>query len=98
MNWSGLKDLFSREPDLGALGLVALILAGCSAMQYYRWFLLVRALDLPFALRDAIRLGLVGTFYNTFLPGSVGGDFVKAFFIAKGHPTRRPAAVATVVA
>jgi uncharacterized protein (TIRG00374 family) len=98
MNWSGLKDLFSRDPDLGALALAAVIMAVCTAIQYYRWYLLVRALDLPFTLRNAVRLGLVGTFYNTFLPGSVGGDLVKAFFIAKGHPTRRPAAVATVIA
>jgi uncharacterized membrane protein YbhN (UPF0104 family) len=98
MNWTGLTALFARGlhpvPLLGA----ALLLVTATAIQYYRWYLLVRALDLPFTLHNAVRLGLVGTFYNTFLPGSVGGDFVKAYFIAKGHPGRRAAAVATVVA
>lgn len=98
MNWTALKELFSREPHVQPFLLAALILAGCTAVQYFRWYLLVRALGLPFAFRNAVRLGLVGTFYNTFLPGSVGGDFVKAFFIAKGHPERKAAAVATVVA
>jgi uncharacterized protein (TIRG00374 family) len=97
MNWSGLKQL-TWPPRLLPLAGVAVILVTITAIQYYRWFLLVRALDLPFTLRNAVRLGLVGTFYNTFLPGSIGGDFVKAIFIAKGHPGRRAAAVATVVA
>jgi uncharacterized membrane protein YbhN (UPF0104 family) len=98
MNWTALNELFSRDPHVLPFLAAALILAGCTAIQYYRWYLLVRALGLPFTLRNAVRLGLVGTFYNTFLPGSIGGDFVKAFFIAKGHPERKAAAVATVVA
>ncbi len=98
MNWTQLKEQFSQTPHLPPFLAAALILATCTAVQYFRWYILVRALGLPFAFRDAVRLGLVGTFYNTFLPGSVGGDFVKAFFIAKGHPERRAAAVATVVA
>jgi uncharacterized membrane protein YbhN (UPF0104 family) len=69
-----------------------------TAIQFYRWYLLVRALDLPFTFRNAVRLGLVGLFYNTFLPGSVGGDLVKAYFIAKDTPGRRASAVATVIA
>jgi uncharacterized membrane protein YbhN (UPF0104 family) len=98
MNWTQLKELFRRDPQILPFLGAALILAGCTAIQYFRWYLLVRALGLPFAFRNAVRLGLVGTFYNTFLPGSIGGDFVKAFFIAKGHPERKAAAVATVVA
>ena len=94
----GLKDLLDRRPNLGPLAVAAACIAAAMAIQFYRWFLLVRALDLPFTVRGAFRLGLVGFFYNTFLPGSVGGDLVKGFFIAKGQPGRRAAAVATVVA
>src|SRR5262249_58221984 len=60
-------------------------------------YMRVRARDFPFTVRNAYRLGLVGVFYNTFLPGSVGGDLVKAFFIAREHPERRTRAVATVI-
>lgn len=98
LNWNGLVELFSQPPQLGPLALMAVIYVGCTLIQYFRWYLLVRALHLPFTLRNAIRLGLVGSFYNTYLPGSIGGDFVKAFFIARGHPDRRAAAVATVFA
>jgi glycosyltransferase 2 family protein len=78
---------------LAAAGLVATALT----LQLLRWYILVRALDLPFTLRNAFRLGMVGVFYNTFLPGSVGGDLLKAYFIAKAHPERKTRAVATVL-
>src|SRR5262249_17571208 len=58
--------------------------------------MLVRAQNLPFSLRDAFRLGLVGYFFNTFLPGSVGGDLLKAAFIAR-EQERRTVAVSTVL-
>lgn len=61
-----------------------------------RWHLLVRALDLPLRLVDALRYGLIGIFFNTFLPGAVGGDIIKAAALARTQ-TRRTAAVATVL-
>ncbi len=94
----GLGSLLQSAPNWGAFALCGLLCAGVVGSQYVRWFVLVRALDLPFTLRNAVRLGMVGTFYNTFLPGAIGGDLVKAFFIAKGQPDRKAAAVSTVVA
>ena len=94
----GLKSLLQQRPEWGMFALCGVLCGGVVASQYVRWFVLVRALDLPFTLRNAFRLGMVGTFYSTFLPGAIGGDLVKAFFIAKGQPARRAAAVSTVVA
>src|SRR5205823_4926165 len=71
-------------------GLVALLLT------FVRWYVLVRAQDLPFTVTDSIRLGFVGFFFNNFLPGSVGGDLVKAWYIA-GEQSRRTVAVSTVL-
>lgn len=94
----GLKDLIDQTPDFAMLALAALCIFTATTLQFYRWYLLVRALDLPFTFRNAVRLGMVGFFYNTFLPGSVGGDAVKAFFLIRDQPARRAAAFATVVA
>jgi uncharacterized protein (TIRG00374 family) len=63
---------------------------------FLRWHVLVRAVGLPFRLADAMRLGFIGLFFNTFLPGSVGGDAIKAWFLAK-EQSRRTLAVATVI-
>ena len=98
LNWTKLKDLFSRDPQPVFFAATLLLMLAVISLQYFRWYLLVRALDLPFTLFYALRLGLVGTFYNTFLPGAIGGDFVKAYLIAKGQPARRAAAVSTVIA
>jgi uncharacterized protein (TIRG00374 family) len=71
-------------------------MAASLAMTLMRWHLLVRAQGLPCRLRDAFRLGLFGFFYNAFLPGSVGGDAVKAAGLAYSQ-RRRTVAVATVI-
>lgn len=97
-NWSTLAEQFRKTPQWEYLLAAAGLAVVCTALQLYRWYLLVRALDLPFSGRGAVRLGLVGYYYNSFLPGSVGGDLVKAFFIARGRPDRKAAAVATVAA
>jgi uncharacterized protein (TIRG00374 family) len=93
----GIKGLLDRSPAWGPLIATAVLLAFTLLCQFSRWYLLVRAVDLPFTYRNALRLGLVGYFYNMFLPGSIGGDLVKGFFIAKEQPGRRAVAVATVV-
>jgi len=72
------------------IGLVAVLLT------IIRWYFLVRAQGLPFTLSNALRLGLVGFYFSIFLPGSVGGDIIKAAFIARGQ-SRRTVAVATVI-
>ena len=97
-NSPGIKGLLEETPDLAAFAGLAALMVVCTSIQYARWYMLVRALDLPFTLGNAFRLGLVGSFYNAFLPGSVGGDLVKAYFIARQSPGRRASAVATVIA
>lgn len=102
VNWSpegktGLKQLLARPIDVLALLLAAILMAATVGLQIFRWFVLVRALDLPFTLRNAYRLGLVGYYYNTVLPGSIGGDLLKGYFIAKEQKGRRAAAIATVL-
>ena len=62
-----------------------------------RWFLLVRAIGLPFRLKDAFRLGFLGYLLNFISVGNVGGDLFKAVFIAREQHGRRTEAVATVI-
>ena len=64
---------------------------------FFRWYLLVVALHLPFRVRDALRLGFIGYLLQFVSLGSVGGDVFKAVFIAREQPNRRPEAVATVL-
>lgn len=94
---AGLNELFNQPPIWWMIPAAAALMLAVILLQFYRWYLLVRAVDLPFTVRNALRLGFVGYFYNIFLPGAIGGDLVKAWFIARDHPTRKPVAVATVL-
>ena len=77
---------------------VALVIGAIAILiTLVRWWVLVRAQNIPLPLSDAIRLGSVGIFFNTFLPGSVGGDIIKAAFIARERKDQRATAVATVL-
>jgi glycosyltransferase 2 family protein len=94
----GVGQLLQGPIAFEWLAIAALLMVTAASLQIYRWYLLVRALDLPFTVRNAFRLSLVGIFYNTFIPGAIGGDLVKAYFIAHAHPERRTRAVASVIA
>lgn len=92
----GLAGALARPIQLVPLILAALALLASSLLTFVRWYVLVRAQDLPFTLSNSIRIGMIGFFFNTFLPGSIGGDLVKAVAIARTQ-SRRAVAVSTVL-
>lgn len=61
-----------------------------------RWRRLLRAIDVEIAFRPAFSLSFIGIFFSVALPGAVGGDIVKAYYIAKGQ-SQRAALVTTVI-
>jgi uncharacterized protein (TIRG00374 family) len=106
-NWQpakghGLKEAWEKHVVGGqplsyrSLGLALAVGLVSVLVTFVRWYVLVRAQRLPFTLPDAFRLGAVGFFFNSFLPGSVGGDVIKAAFLAR-EQSRRTVAVATVL-
>jgi len=89
--------LLSRPKDWGLLAASAALVMTAVCTTFARWYLLVRALDIPFRLSEAFRLGFLGYLLNFVSFGSVGGDLFKAYFLARDRPGRRTEAVATVV-
>jgi uncharacterized protein (TIRG00374 family) len=63
----------------------------------YRWKLLLRALEIQIPLSRVITLNMVGAFYNTFMPGTTGGDVLKAYYAAKQTTLYRTRAVMSVI-
>jgi uncharacterized protein (TIRG00374 family) len=66
-------------------------------MTGFRWYLLLKAVGIDIGPLRAFIINMVGAFYNTFLPGSTGGDIVKAVYAAKLAPNHRTRAVVTVL-
>ena len=93
----GFARLISEPKHWGYLLAAQGMVLAAFTCSFVRWFLLVRGLHLEFHLQDAFRLGTVGFLLNQIAPGSVGGDLLKAIFIAKEQPGKRTEAVATVL-
>ena len=102
---SGVVDDANLRPSLPRILIHAdwivllwgLALVGCVyPLQATRWWLLMRCRRLDAPWLRTLRLVFVGAFCNFFLPGTEGGDVVKAWGAAKGTD-RRVEAVMSVV-
>jgi uncharacterized protein (TIRG00374 family) len=91
----GLIRLVREARPLFLLLAVAL-LPVCFLITSIRWHSLLEAQDIHISFGLAFVLNMVGSFYNSFMPGSTGGDLVKAYYAAK-HTTHRTRAVMTVI-
>lgn len=63
----------------------------------YRWHELLKAVDVPMGIGRAFVINMVGSFYNSFLPGSTGGDAFKAYYASKQTPHRTRAVMSVLV-
>lgn len=95
-NRAQIRAVFAGRPDPAMFVLALGVYLVAMVLTFVRWFALVRALGLPFLLRDAIRLGFIGSVFNLLIPGAVGGDLIKAAFLAR-EQERRTQAIASMV-
>jgi len=89
---SSLKD-FSLLPFLCAMlfQLVAVFLTA------FRWRLLMLVQGIALDRASVVRLSFLGEFFNQFLPGALGGDAVKAYFVMR-HTGRKGATLVSIFA
>ena len=92
----GLAAALQRPFDWRPFALAFAVTTASTLLTFFRWYILVRAQGLPFTPLSALRLGSIGFALSTFMPGSVGGDIIKAFAIAR-EQSRRTVGVATVI-
>jgi hypothetical protein len=60
-----------------------------------RWQVLLDVQGIRLTFLESLRLTYIGWFFNNWLPGGTGGDFVKAYYIAR--QTRHKTEAVTVV-
>jgi len=85
-----------RHADFGLLFLGLLLVAPVYPITAYRWMLLMRARGIDVSFGKAMKLTMVGCFFNYCMPGSTGGDVVKAYYAA-ARSDRRTDAVMSVI-
>lgn len=67
----------------GSAFLTAQILASA------RLILLLRTTDFPLRLPESFKLTMIGNFFNMVIPGMVGGDIVKGFYLFRSEEESR---------
>ncbi len=94
-DWARLAEVFKGlNPWYFVLSLATFAVA--QVVVALRWWLLLRAQSIYISLFAAIRLFFLGLFYNNVMPGAVGGDVLKAWYVTK-HTNRRLEGALSVV-
>jgi glycosyltransferase 2 family protein len=93
---SAVVPILARERAVYFVATVALYVAG-QVMSAYRWQLLAAIVGIESRFREFLAYYFVGMFTNLFVPGLVGGDAARAFYLGRRHG-RLAAAAASAVA
>ncbi len=95
-DWAELAGVFKRL-DLWYFALTLVVYALAQLVIGFRWWVMLRALAIHIPLSAAFRLHFIGLFYNNVMPGSVGGDLLKAWYVAKHTHMRLEGALSVLV-
>ena len=85
-------DILIEHPSV-LIACLSFWLIGAVGISTYRWKLLLKGANLHLSFSKAIELQLTGFFFNTVMPGAVGGDLVKAGYVIKENKDKSKSAV-----
>lgn len=85
VDWEAAADQLSEGSWGWFAGAVAVLLVS-QTIAAVRWRLLLEAVRLDSPLLAVVRAFWVGLFANNFLPTSFGGDFARAWLLARSGP------------
>jgi uncharacterized protein (TIRG00374 family) len=93
LNFKALLPLLSLSAIATCLGCTGVALA----LATERWRRLMQAQDIHLSFWITFKLTLIGNFFNFAMPGGVGGDLVKGYYIIRNSPQARLKAAMTVL-
>jgi uncharacterized protein (TIRG00374 family) len=78
--------------------ILALTLVGLSTiLAAWRWILLLNSRGFNLSFLNGVSLYLIGIFFNYALPGAVGGDVVRGYYLVADHPNQKVDAILSIV-
>lgn len=83
------------DPQTFALGMLLTGLVMLFSSERWRFILHSQGFKVP--MLPTLRMSLIGTFFSTFMPGGVGGDLVKGFYVVQNTSSKKAQAVASVI-
>ena len=95
--WSSREDRWRKLTDINlwVFSFTLLIFVLAQVMIGFRWWLLLKSQTISIPFIAAVRLHFLGLFYNNCMPGSVGGDLIRAWYVTK-HTDKKFAAALSV--
>ena len=91
-----LADIF-RQMNLGIFAIALVIFVACQIIVSFRWWLLLRVNAIIIGFWAAVRLHYLGLFYNNFMPSSIGGDLIRAWYVTTHTDKKYEAALSVFV-
>ncbi|MGE4132367.1 MAG: lysylphosphatidylglycerol synthase transmembrane domain-containing protein [Bdellovibrionales bacterium] len=90
------KELWSLMTPFNVV--MALLLCGMNTlMAAWRWVLLLKARGFDIGVGYGFSLSLIGMFFNHALPGAVGGDLVRGYYLVADNRERKVDSVLSIV-
>lgn len=96
VEWDKLKAAFGGLNGWIFLGVLAIYMVS-QMLLAVRWLILVRTQGIDLRLVPAVKLHFMGLFYNNVMPSSIGGDFLRAWYVSKHTDKRVEAALSVFV-
>ena len=93
---AAVRSAFARLDFFVVAAAVVLFMAA-NVVMAVRWWLLLRAQHIRLSLYACIKVHYLGMFYNNILISSIGGDILRAWYIAKHTHKRLEAAFSVVI-
>ncbi len=90
--WDTLRSMATGPLILSALLMGATVMTGV-----LRWQIVLRVHGLDMPLWRTTQISFIAHFFNSFLLGSVGGDVLKAYYVARETHHKKTEAVVTVL-
>ncbi len=90
--WEALQNADKHWVLIGLL-----IYSAVEVLGAWRWHLLLKVQGIHLSFWRVLQLFMIGVFFNVFLPGAVGGDVVKIYYLLKETKGQQAAAFLTVL-
>jgi uncharacterized protein (TIRG00374 family) len=100
MAFSGKLNLVQVGRSLSQWPLMWIILAlaySQVAITAWRWQLLLAAQEIRLPFRHSWGLTMTGMLFNVVIPGAVGGDLIKGYYITRAASRRKSHAATTIL-
>lgn len=85
-----------RATDLFLFAAAFAALAVPISLTSLRWQLILRAQQIVLPYRSAVSYDLIALFFNSFLPGSTGGDAARVIYAISRFPSEKTRIVASI--